>query len=359
MAMNNILLIASNPRVNEKIISLVPSLSKYFNIDILLIGEMSPNTNWWGSIDTRKSCIENLKIYTNNIIIGPGFNFHGDRFQNIPEEIFEKTYKFIIFDDNKRMPELHMPYMYKKFKENGSIVIGNSHGNYDFDAIAKELAFGISYDYLYIFGEKERLIFNQLFDSSKLLKGCIPFNDSLKHISKKQKHLLVITNFLGNHHARNEFDQCFNHEYVSNCGIEQIAKKYNLPIVVKQKTRLDDPNYLKNELYIKSLLNCTVISDTENINQLIADSALVITAPSTLAFKPIQLGIPTAITKGTGQIGNFYDFIGLVNANKKEILQTFKDQSELQTNFISTTIEGGENFNSTSCYIDELLKLEQ
>ena len=72
--------------------------------------------------------------------------------------------------------------------------------------------------------------------------------------------------------------------------------------------------------YVNNLLECEVITNSENIDDLISKSAVVISAPSTLSFKPIQLGIPTVLIKGGGQIGKFEHYPGLVDLNKQHQL---------------------------------------
>ena len=96
---------------------------------------------------------------------------------------------------------------------------------------------------------------------------------------------------------------------------------------VPNKLNLLESIYNKNEIkYINSFCKGEVITNTDNIDQLIADSAVVISAPSTLSFKPIQLGIPTILIKGSGAIGAFHDYPGLVNLNKPEIFDNLQMQ---------------------------------
>ena len=89
---------------------------------------------------------------------------------------------------------------------------------------------------------------------------------------------------------------------------------------------------------------------------MMSDSFIVISAPSTLAFKSIQKGIPTVLLNGYGQIGNFYDFKGVVDLNTQKIF----DEIERQHNkgrdkkFIRNTIEGGIDFTSTEKYINNI-----
>ena len=76
---------------------------------------------------------------------------------------------------------------------------------------------------------------------------------------------------------------------------------------------------------------------------------MIISAPSTLAYKPIQLGIPTILIKGSGQLGNFGKFKGLVALNKQKIKDKINDmmRDSRHDEFIVDAIEGGLDFKST------------
>ena len=64
------------------------------------------------------------------------------------------------------------------------------------------------------------------------------------------------------------------------------------------------------------------------------------------------------LIKGSGAIGAFHDYPGLVDLNKQEIF----DNLQMQINhgkfnkFIEKTIAGGVNFNSSEVYIKHLKK---
>ena len=99
--------------------------------------------------------------------------------------------------------------------------------------------------------------------------------------------------------------------------------------------------------------------DFEDNNQLICGAFLVISAPSTFAFKPIQKGIPTILIKDSGIIGNFYDYSGLISLDD-DILENVEFQiNDVDKNkkWIENTIEGGTDFTSTKKYIDNVKKL--
>ena len=139
-------------------------------------------------------------------------------------------------------------------------------------------------------------------------------------------------------------------------GTDIKGTQATLKIADKFKCIID---HFSGDNYVKNIINCEIITNTNNIDQLIADSAIIISSPSTLAFKPIQLGIPTILIKGSGAIGAFYDYPGLVDLNKQEIF----DNIQMQINhgkfnkFIEKTLAGGVNFNSSEVYIKNLKKL--
>jgi len=334
MLKNKILLLFTNHRVAEKLWPIIPILHEEYIIDIFLIGLFSPDTPWVGDIDERNVYIDKYKKYINNVIEGPGIRYHGDTIKtDLSQYIDISSYQFVIYDDNRKMQEFGIPDFYHKCKQHGVFVIGNSHGNEN----NPHNEIGVSYDY--------RMDFES---------GGIPANDTLKNVAKNPKHILIITNFLSNRNSI--FPINFDHNFVSECGVIELAKHYNLPIKVKIKTRLDKTDYENDVSYVKSLLECDVVTNTDNIDQLIADSALVISSPSTLCFKPIQLGIPTILINGSGAIGLYKTYPGLVNLNKQEIFNNIQKQvyNGTYTDYIKQTIKGGESFNSSRCYIEKL-----
>ena len=101
-------------------------------------------------------------------------------------------------------------------------------------------------------------------------------------------------------------------------------------------------------------LDYEIIMDTDDDNKLVSDSFIVISAPSVLAFKPIQKGIPTILLKDYGQTGQFYDFKGLIELDTQTIFDEIERQCDegREEDFIKHTIECGIDFNSTEKYIN-------
>lgn len=357
--MKHILMVLTNNRVNEKIRCIVPELSKHYKLSLYNIGEMSEKTNWYGNLDPRIKFREDTYKYFDEVIEGEGFGFHGDRINNID---LKHGYDGIIYDDNRLMPELLMPTLYQKAKQYDIPVIGNSHGNRDFEPSEME-GLGRVFDYQFILGEKEQIVYKQICDEDKLLKGGIPSNDTLKDVNRRGEYILVITNFLETHPARNIYPICFNQDFVNKVDLVGLSEYFEKPIVIKQKTRLDQPDFNGNIEYIHSLFpsgfDVDVVTDCDTMDELICDSFCVVSSPSTLCFKPIQKGIPTAIIDGSGTVGNLYDSDGLCELDKYRIYESLEYQLEngKDKRFIETTIEGGLEFNSTEKYINEVKRI--
>jgi hypothetical protein len=355
--MKHILIVLTNSRINEKIRCIIPELSNHYKLSLYNIGEMSKHTSWYGDIDSRIKFKEETYKYFEEIIDGEGFSFHGDSINNIQ---LNSGYDGVIYDDNRIMPNLKIPVLYQKAKQYDIPVIGNSHGNRDFHSSELD-ALGKSFDYTFVLGEKEKLIYSQVVDSDKLLKGGIPSNDSLKNIQRRDKYILVITNFLGNHPAGSSlYTNPFNQDFVDSVDLVGLSKYFDKPIVIKQKTRMDDPDYMKNISYIENLfpsdIDLNVITDTDDMDQLICDSHCIVSALSTLCFKPIQKGIPTTMIKDSGMVGNFYDSNSLCELDKYNVYESIEFQMKNGKDkvFIETTIEGGLKFNSTEKYINQI-----
>lgn len=337
MLKSNILLIFTNHRVAEKLWPIIPLLYNNYNIDIFCVGLFSLDTPWVGDIDERVLTLNRYKKYIRTIINGPGIQFHGDTINtSLVDYVDIACYDFVIYDDDRSMSEFNIPALYAECKRVGIPVIGNMHGNEDYP----QNATGISYDYKIDFKT-----------------GGIPANDTLGQAQLNPKHILIITNFLSNRNSI--FPINFDKNFIERSNIRQLSDKYNLPIKVKIKTRLDKPDYWNDIDYVKSMLDCDVIVNTNDIDQLIAESAVVIAAPSTLCFKPIQLGIPTIMILGAGATGAFHKYPGLVSLSTDDIIKSINQQSVNGKfiKYIDDTIAQGSTFKSSYAYLNQLNKL--
>ena len=347
--MGRILFVTTQYRVGERIYPIIPSLAKKYNLDLVKLYQMDPSWKWPGSDDLRKYFDKDYLHYFDNVYNSVDIDY--------------SKYDLIITDDNRQYNGLSDIYSKRK-----CILLACSHGvtehGYEVHGVNK------SYDGCFVFGNKE------VSEDHQIAAG-IPANDELQQYKNIDKqHILVIINYLGNagvistgipdsdsknliafksfghHGAHRTVFRLFNKEVFDAMDLLGLQKKYNKPVVIKIKTRpttniQSDLDYLSEVL--PKELDYKVLFDVENDNKLVAESEVVISAPSTLALKPIQLQIPTALIIGTGQVGIFYDYKGLV-AKKEDIANTLKIKPD--KDFINQTITGGLNFNSTDYFLN-------
>ena len=352
--MKRILLIATIYRVGERIYPIITELSREFQIDVFKTSQMSNKIDWYGNEDLRL-------VFDNK---------YGDYIDNI---YYEKpdlsNYDLILMDDDR--PRSGMKEIYD---EVDVPVIGHQHGNCElYHSLPNLRQDGrTSWDYITVFGKKEMDLYNGSLGKdhlkNRILLGGIPSNDLLKNYKKTEEHILVIVNFLGNRRAaQSAFNggdfRRFDEDTFYKMGLVELQDEFNKQIVIKIKSRADHPEVKKDFDYLDSILpkrlDYKIIMDIEDDNKLISDSMFVISAPSVMALKPIQKGIPTVLLKYYGQTAGFFDYKGLLSLDTQKLFDEIERQhsSDKETEFINYTIEGGLEFNSTEKYINEIRKL--
>tara|TARA_R110000744_G_scaffold86029_1_gene168140 strand:- start:966 stop:2003 length:1038 start_codon:yes stop_codon:yes gene_type:complete len=332
---SNILFITTQYRAGERIYPIIPHLSEDYNVDLLRIYHMHPTRGKWGGNINLEDLFDKK---------------YNQYFQNIYSEInqidFEK-YNLIISDDCRLQSGLGEIYSKRK-----CLMLGNSHGNnrINYPVINYQKCF----DGCFIFGESS-------LTHSHLIPGGIPSNDDLKKYKEvDKKHILIITNFLGNKPTYTDpwgfhFLPMDKH-FFNELKLLDLQKKYSKPIIIKLKSR-EDNIYDEDIKYVESVLpkglNYKIVVDVEDDNLLIAQSEIVIGHPSTMMLKPLQLGIPTAMFKnyGYGDEGSciYGECKGLIDFNLNQMMETLNINPDPQ--FIQKTIAGGVDFNSKDYYI--------
>ena len=352
--MKKILFITTQYRVGERIYPIIPQLTKEFEVHLLVLYQMHPSHNWPGNIDVRTSNFMEKYVHL---------------FKNVLTTIYDikfEQYDLILCDDNRATKKWESEWIYQRKK---CPMVCCSHGNTDDDSTKNH---NKVFDKCFVFGKKEK--------TQHTLLGGIPSNDILlkqEYMSLTKEHILVIVNFLGNRYC--EFKVAFDKHFFNNCGLVELQEKYNKKILIKLKSRADERG-INNEKYISNImpenLDYKIIIDTKDDNKLIAQSQAIISAPSTIAFKAIQYGVPTVLIKNSGQTGLFYDYPWLIDLDKDKIINAIEEQSKLITKgaiiiansmnklnrqknkeWIDNTIEGGSSFNSTEIFINEIKKL--
>lgn len=313
MKHKNILFVTTQYRVGERIYPIISKLSEYYNLDLMKLYQMNSTYQWPGDNDLRNYFDKQYLQYFDNVHTNINANYD--------------KYDLIITDDNRQFNGLSEIFHRKK-----CLVLACSHGVTEHGYETKNV--GKSYDKCFVFGRKE-------VKHSYQLPAGIPANDILKTYSNiEKKHILVIVNYLGHEGqistGNGTFFKLFDKQVFDSIDLLSLQQQSGYPVVIKLKSRIG-LNMQKNKQYLNSILpeslDYNIVYDVEDDNKLIAQSVEVYSAPSTLALKPIQLGIPTTLIPETGQTGIFYDY-------------------ETNKNFIEDTLEGGKDFNSTQYFLN-------
>jgi len=328
--LNKILLISSVYRVGERIYPIIPHLAKEYQLDLLKVYQMSKSYKWVGSDDLRVEFDKTYSKYFNQVFY---------------DECDSSHYDLIISDDNRLTYKTELSKVYKR---KNCPMLACTHGNGDNPYLVE--GYKTVFDKCFVFGEKEKQ-----FDYC--IPAGIPSNDELiKYVGEEKKHILVIINFLTNRSS--PFKVNFGKELFEKLDLLSLQEEYKLPVVLKLKSRADENGFEHNVRYLEKILpsslNYRILVDVKNDNELISQSKIVISAPSTLAFKPIQLGIPTVLINESGQVANFSDYDGLfdIDADFKSYLREYT----LKKKFIEETIAGGLRFESTSIMVNQIKK---
>ena len=354
--MKRILLIATIYRTGEKIYSIIPELSKDFKIDVIKTAQMGNSIDWYGDVDLRDIFDKKYSNYIDNT------------FYTTPDL---KGYDLILMDDSR--PRNGLREIWNEANKYDIPVLACQHGNYEMYRMKPNLRQEgrISWDYISVFGQKEMDLYERELPpkhlEGRIFLGGIPSNDALKDYEKTEEHILVITNLLDNRQLPNfDWTNCckgFNGSVFEQMGLVELQKEFNKKVIIKIKSRLDHPYPTRDFDYLKSVLpkdlDYEILMDVEDDNKLISDSFVVISAASTMAFKPIQKGIPTILLNGYGVTGNFCDFGGLIDLDTQIIFDEIERQYGVgkDKDFILDTIEGGIDFTSTEKYIDSIRSL--
>lgn len=348
--MKRILLISTIYRVGERIYPIIPKLSEEFEVDVLKTAQMGNGLQWYGDDDLRKVFDNLYSEYINNIFYERPPLYH---------------YDLILMDDDRYRNG--MKDIYDMAHQLGIPVIGHQHGNQEIKNIKPNLREKgrTSWDYITVFGQKEKDSYLPHIDGDLVLNGGIPCNDKLKEYQKTDKNILVIVNFLGNRGA--PFLRFDKGVFDKLCLLD-LQKQYNKNVVIKIKSRADNPQGKTEDFeYLNDILHndleYDIVMDTDDDNKLIADSSFVISAPSVMALKPIQMGIPTVVLgkhppkagAQFGQLGTFHDW-DIQHLKIESIMKNIEHQFDKgrDVEWIEKTIEGGVEYNSIGKYIEHI-----
>ena len=356
----NILLVATVYRCGEKIYPVIEPLAKRHSIDVFCLGQMSENTPWPGNVDLRKPFYKKCSEVCTNVIQGAGHAGVGKHYRDgkkLCSSLNLSSYDVVLIDDNLCKSGWGLPAIYRECKRAGvKTVIGSPHGNRGTDEKFVVHNLDRSYDYSFVFGKKEREFYGKKQNQrNRLIPGGIPSNDKLSsYLNNKPEYILIIPNYTEPNQAKRAGFRCFRRKTFVDCGVPQLSRKLSLPVVVKEKSKFPRSKQSKSlQKQLAKFGDVRFLLDVKDDNLLISKAACVISAPSTLAFKPIQMGIPTVVLDGFGLLGNFHDFRGLVEPSHRAVMRTVERQMShgRDGEWIRHTLEGGVDYRSTDCYV--------
>ena len=358
-------------RTGEKMYPIIPKLSEKYNIHVLNMYQMSDKTPWVNKDDPREYFYNMCDKYCSYAIHGPKYVHDsgidsGSNYQfvkNIDKYLQRDYYDLVIWDNNITIKGGEWNGLYRWFNNQGIVNIGCPHGNREIKSYRIHKRIDRLYDYSFVFGEKEKKALEGISKGklkNKLFTGGIPANDKLKEYNRGNKYILIIPNFTDPSlvDGQTASFSIFTKKLFEELKIDELSKKYGCDIIIKEKLKLYYPtDFLKRSL--KSYKNVHCIDYCEDDNKLVADATCVISSPSTLAFKSIQMGIPTVLLSGHGMKGNFSGYKWFVDNDPIKLREFIEKQNNIgrDIDFINNTLEGGLNFNSVDVYIDRINKI--
>lgn len=365
-----ILFVTTVYRTGEKIYPVIPVFAKECLVDVLHIGQMSPETPWVGKKDPRDSFYALCDSVCDKTFYGPRWYNDNDKngknykefFDNIEKLLHRNYYDLVILDNNITIKGSNLSELYTWFHNQHVPVMACPHGNRDPKGYRITERFDRMFDYSFVFGKKEKKKLLSLDKDDRkyrkrLICGGIPSNDALITYERNNSYILVLPNMTDPQHIHGPVKgfHPFTKELFDHLQILKLADYYRCKVIIKEKNKMFCRSSLLSDS-LKSYKNIQYIFDCNDDNKLVADAICVISAPSTMAFKPIQLGIPTAILKGHGMVGNFYDFPGLVDCDPEKVKNTLRTQDHMGIcgDFVKNTLEGGLEFKSTDIYVQHI-----
>ena len=172
--------------------------------------------------------------------------------------------------------------------------------------------------------------------------------------------MLVITNYTDPQFIRGQVKSFrpFTKKLFDDLKILKLADKYGCGILIKEKNKQSERSTLLKDS-LADYKDVKIIKDCPDNNELIANAACVISAASTMAFKPVQMGVPMAVLRRHGAVGNFFDFPGLIDEDSRQMNEVLERQEKdgKCEKFIRETLTGGIDFSSIDKYVEVIEEL--
>jgi hypothetical protein len=353
-------------RMAERMITAAVDMSDKYDITLVNLGQASKHTDYAAKDRYQIYIEENQKRFM-KILDSPKLRSKRDigtpgyrkGLNKLYDTIDWESVACVVMDDSRNKNA--EAAVYQRCNDLGVPVIANAHGNMNFKSRKKWYGHGQKgfFDRMFVFGSDDRddLITEGCEDF--FLLGGIPSNDALSDVRRKSDYILVITNFLLKHQLPQDKFECgrnsvYDKEALEAMRLLELQKKLNKPVVFKVKHRIDTDLVAEIRALEAALpkgLMYTIIPDHPDENQMLGSASCVLTYGSTVAFKPIQMSVPTVIFEELGYVGNFRDYPGVVSLGDdySEWLNPLDPAARRE--FLEPAIEGGSTFTSTQAFI--------
>jgi len=337
--------------------------TRHGEVTILNLGQSSANTLYKENI-RYLTCLKNV---AKDIVIYNGKGIQNKRdvrdqvycFESIKlidEICASKNIDAIVLDDSRAS---HLNLLLGEYcNKVGIKLFANTHGNNDVHEWNEVNCLSNPFYYkLFVFGQYEVKHHEKKYANQKYIAGGIPENDVIKIAKKVPQQITVIVNRVVVDGPSTE--RLFDFSVFQQMKLQELQKNLNLPIVFKIKDRMSedtdrDINALKSS--IPKDIDYSIVVQLKNEVDFLAKSKIILTHGSTMAFKALQLNIPTVIFKETGPVGLFSTYRGTISLEEDyfEILQYLTH--DYIESFLPDILEGSTTFDATQRYSDALSK---
>lgn len=358
-----ILFVSTIHRMSERVLSaIIDYHSRHGESVILNLGQSSKNTAYDSNLrylNSLDSLGQSIVVYNGKAIKDKrdvrSISYCRESIAMISEVCKRHSIDVIVLDDS-RASQLNLA-LGRFCNENHIKLYANVHGNTELHEVDE--AFCLSkpfYHKLFVFGEYEVEKYNKLYHTGRYIAGGIPENDVIEFANKTEKKISVIVNRVVVDGPTTE--RLFDASVFKDMHLQELQNFYNLPIVFKVKDRMSedtkrDVTSLQNS--IPAGIDYTIETHLENEIDFLAESKIVLTHGSTMAFKALQLKIPTIIFRETGPVGLFETHKCTVSLGEN-FLSLLDSSVQESIKFLPNILEGSLTFNATQKYSDALAK---
>lgn len=357
-----VLFVATIYRCGEKVYPIIKPLAERHDVDLMLMNQMHPDATWHGDHDPRPAFRKEYEPLVKNVIIGPKEGHIGSKgsqhcFQRVADL---NSYDLIILDDNVHKKSRGFAQIRALAPD--ATIVGCPHGNHEFYRYGVKAQVPKIFDYSFTLGEKEKQRLSNKGTRHRFLPGGIPSNDRLKGMQCTASYILVVVSYVERFNTRsvNKLGYLpFNEKAFNRAGLLDVSQRLGVPILIKEKSRNKPGLDFSLKHLERKYDNVKVIMDVEDNHELVARSACLVSAPSSLCFAAIQLGIPTILLRSYGMIGNFDDWPGLVDASPTNVMRALNEQLKQQRNeaWLHANLTGAVDFNATDVYVEQIERL--